>query len=104
MRDELQEVSAIDRGIAEPFATPVPVRVKAAAANLHYLAGLALRGQGADADLPGDRRGMFQCVVEAAGADVQAGVGSTGIGGAERVELLDGAISVDHDKRTRQQP
>jgi hypothetical protein len=80
------------------------VRVKAAAADLHYLAGQALLGQGADADLPGDRSGMFQRVVEAAGDDVQAGVGSAGIGGAERVELLDGAVSVDHDKRARQQP
>ena len=104
MHDEPQEVGAIDRRIAETFATPVPVRVKAAAANLHDLAGPALLGQGAGADLPGDRRGMFQCVVEAAEVDVQAGVGCPGIGGAERVELLDGAISVDHDNRTRQQP
>ena len=104
MCDEPQQVSAIDRGITEACSAPVPVRVKAAATDLHHLAGPALLGQGADADLPGDRGGMFQCVVEAAGRDVQAGVRSAGIGGAERVELLDSAVGVDHDDRARQQP
>ena len=99
MRDEPQQVGAVDGGITEAFSAPVPVRVKAAAADLHHLAGPALLGQGVDADLPGDRRGMVQRVVEAAGGDVQAGVGGAGIGGAERVELLDGAIGVDHDER-----
>ena len=59
--------------------------------------------QRAGADLPGDRRGMVQRVVEAAGRDVQASVRGTGIGGAERVELLDRAISVDHDDGARQE-
>lgn len=103
MRYEPQEVRAIDRGIPEALATPIPVRVEAAAADLHDRAGPALLGQGADADLPGDRGGMFQCVIEAAGAHVQAGVGGAGISRAERVELLDGAVRVDHDHRTRQQ-
>jgi hypothetical protein len=46
---------------------------------------------------------VIERVVEAAGCDVQAGVGGAGIAGAERVELLDGAIGVDHDQRARQQ-
>ena len=104
MRDELQQVSAIDRGIAEACSAPIPVRIKTASTDLHHLAGSALLGQGADADLPGDRGGMFQCVVEATGGDVQTGVRSAGIGGAERVELLDSAVGVDHDDRARQQP
>ena len=59
--------------------------------------------QGSGADLPGDRRGMVQRVVEAAGRDVQGSVRCTGIGGAERVELLDRAIGVDHDDGARQE-
>jgi len=102
--DEAHQVGAVDRGIAEACSTPVPVRVKAAAADLSHLAGLALRGQGVDTDLPGYRGGMFHCVVETVGGYVQAGVCSTGIGGAERVELLDRAIGVDHDDRAGQQP
>lgn len=70
MRDEPQQVGAVNRGIAEAFSAPVPVRVKAASTDLHHLAGLALPGQGADADLPGDRGGMVQCVIEAVGGDV----------------------------------
>jgi hypothetical protein len=34
---------------------------------------------------------------------VQAGVGGARIGGTERVELLDGTICIDHDKRARQE-
>lgn len=104
VRDEPEQVGAIDRGIAESCSAPVPVRVKAAAADLHHLAGPALLGQGADTHLPGDRGGMFQGVVEAARVDVQAGVRGARIGGAERVELLDSAIGVDDDDRARQQP
>jgi len=104
VRDEPPQVGAIDRGIAESCSAPVPVRVQAAAADLHHRAGPALLGQGVDADLPGDRGGMFQGVVEAAGVDVQADVRGAGIGGAERVELLDSAVGVDHDDRARQQP
>ncbi len=104
MRDELQQVGAIDGGVAEACSAPVPVRVKAATADLHHLAGPALLRQGSGADLPGDRRGMVQRVVEAAGRDVQASVGGAGIGGAERVELLDRAIGVDHDDGARQEP
>ncbi len=59
--------------------------------------------QGAGADLPGDRRGMVQRVVEALGRDVQASVRGTRIGGAEGVELLDRAIGVDHDDGARQE-
>jgi hypothetical protein len=104
VRDKPQQVGAIDRGIAESRSAPVPVRVKAAAADLHHRAGPALLGQGVDADLPGDRGGMFQGIIEAAGVNVQAGVRGAGIGGAERVELLDSAIGFDDDDRARQQP
>ena len=104
MRDEPQQVGAIDRGVAEACSAPVPVRVKAATADLHHRAGPALLRQGAGADLPGDRRGMVQRVVEAAGRDAQASFRGAGIGGAERVELLDRAIGVDHDDGARQEP
>lgn len=104
MRDKPQEVGAVDRGVAEACSGPIPVRVKAATADIHHLAGPALRRQGVGADLPGDRCGMVQRVVEAAGRDVQACVRCTGIGGAERVELLDRAIGVDHDDGARQEP
>jgi len=43
-------------------------------------------------------------LVEAARHDVQADVGRAGIGRAQRVELLDRAVCVDHDQRARQQP
>ncbi len=89
-----------------PEALPLaePVRIQAAAADLHHRTFLALRRQGVGADLPGDRCRVVKDVVEAAGHDVEAGVGGTGIGGAERVELLDRAIGVDHDQRARHQP
>jgi hypothetical protein len=35
---------------------------------------------------------------------VQAGLCCTGIGGTKRVELLDSAIGVDHDKSARHEP
>ena len=47
MRDEPQKVGAVDRGVTEACPAPVPVRVKAAAADLHHLAGPALLRQGA---------------------------------------------------------
>src|ERR1700733_6172362 len=47
---------------------------------------------------------MVKGVVKAARDNVQSGVGSTGIRGAERVKLLNRAVGVDHDKRARQQP
>jgi len=102
MRNEPQKVGAVDRGVAEACSAPVPVRVQATTANLHHLAGPALLRQGIGANLPGDRGGVVQRVIEAARGDVQASVCSAGIGGTERVELLDRTIGVDHDKSARQ--
>jgi hypothetical protein len=47
---------------------------------------------------------MVKCLVEAARHHVETSVGSPGIARAERVELLNGAVGVDHDQRARQQP
>jgi hypothetical protein len=102
--DELEQVSAVDGGVTEAFPFPEPVRVQAAAADLHHRAGQALRRKRAHPDLPGHRRRVVEGVVEAARHDVQAGVRGTGIGRAERVELLDSAVGVNHDQRARQQP
>jgi hypothetical protein len=104
MRDELEQVITVDRGVPEALPVAEPVRVQAAAADLHHRTFLALRGQGVGADLPGDRCRMVEDVVEAAGHDVKAGVGGTRIGRAERVELLDRAVGVDHYQRARHQP
>ena len=90
--------------MAEAIPVPEPMRVQAAAADLHHGAGVALERQCVGTQLPGHRRRMVEGVVEATRHDVQACVGGTRIGGAERVELLDGAIGVDHDQRARQQP
>lgn len=65
MRDEPKKVVAIYGAVTEASSLPVPVRVKAATADLHYLAVQALRRQGSGADLPGDCGGMLQSVVEA---------------------------------------
>ena len=35
---------------------------------------------------------------------MQPGVGGAGVGGTQRVELLDGAIGIDHDQGAGQQP
>src|SRR5215813_2398377 len=104
MRNELQKVSTVDRGITEACSLLVSVRVKATTADVHYLAGLALLRQGSYANLPGNRCRVVQRVVEAARGDVQAGVRGAGIGGAERVELLDRAIGVDHDDGAGRKP
>jgi hypothetical protein len=99
VRDEREKVVAIYGAVAEAGSLLVPVRVEAAAADLHYLTVQALRSQGSGADLPSDRGGVFQRVVEAAREYVQAGVGSAGIRGTKRIELLDGTVSVHHDQR-----
>jgi hypothetical protein len=104
MRNELQKVGAVHRGVAEACSAPVPVRVEATTADLHHLAGPALLRQGTCANLPGHRGWVVQRVVEAAGGDVQASVCGAGIGGTERVELLDRAIGVDHDDGARHEP
>jgi hypothetical protein len=104
VRDELDEVSAVDRGVPEAVPVPEPVRVQAAAADVHHRAGTALGRQRIDADLPGHRRRVVKRVVEAARHDVKAEIGGAGIGRAERVELLDGAIGIDDDQGAWQQP
>lgn len=104
MRDELQQVGTVDGAVAEAGPLPVPVRVQAAAADLHRRAFQAFRSQGSGPDLPGHSGGVVECVVEAVRKDMQTSVGSTGIRGTERVEFLDGAIGIYHDERARHQP
>jgi hypothetical protein len=104
VRDELDQVRAVDRGVPEAVPVPEPVRVQAPTADVHHRAGTTLGRQGIDADLPRHRRRVVERVVEAARHDVKAEVGGAWIGRAERVELLDGAIGVDDDQRARQQP
>jgi hypothetical protein len=104
VRDETQQIVAVDGRVTEARSAPVPVRIQAATADLHHLAGSALRRQGVGPDLPGHRGRVVQRIVEAAGRDVQPDVGGAGIRRAERVELLDGAIGVDRDERARQEP
>lgn len=89
MRDEPQQVIAVDGAVAEADAMLVPVRVQATTADLHDRAGPAQRRQGVGSDLPGYRRGVIQCVIKAAGCDVQASIGGAGVGRTQRVELLD---------------
>ena len=89
MRDEPQEILAVDRRVAKTSAVKVTVRVQAATAYLHYPAGLALWRQGVGADLPSYSGGVVQRFIEAVGGYVQAHVSGARIGGAKRVELLD---------------
>ena len=46
---------------------------------------------------------MIQRVVKGVIGNVEPEVSGTGIGRAQRVKLLDGAVGVDHDKRARLQ-
>jgi hypothetical protein len=80
VRDEPQEIVAVDRGVAEAFVAAVAVRVQAATADVHHVAVTALRAQGLGADLPGHRRGVVKRVVEAVRRDVQARVGGARVG------------------------
>lgn len=80
------------------------MRVKATAADLHHLTGPALLRQSIGANLPGNRSGVVQRIVKAARGDVQASVRGARIGGTERVELLNGAIRVDHNDGARHKP
>ena len=104
MRDELEQVPAVDGGLPEALTVPEAVRVQATAAGLHDRAGTALGRERVGADLPGDGRRVVKDVVKAVRHDVKAGVGRAGIGGAERVELLNGAIGIDDNQRAWQQP
>ena len=87
----------------ETRAAPVAMRVETAAADPQHRTLLALRGQGVGTYLAGHRGRMAERRVEGVGADVQSGLGRAIIGGAQRVELLDGAVGVDHDQRARRQ-
>jgi hypothetical protein len=80
------------------------MRVKAASADLHLQAAPAGVRQRLDSHLPGHGRRVAERGVEAVRHDIKAGVRGAGIGRAERVKLLDGAIGVHHDQRARQQP
>jgi hypothetical protein len=64
--DELEQVLAVDRGAAEAFSFPEPVRVEAAAADVHHRAGPALSAKRVSPDLPGHRRRVVEGIVEAA--------------------------------------
>jgi hypothetical protein len=101
MRDEPQQISTVDRRVEEALALPVPVRILPAAADVHDRAGLALPGQGGCAYLPGDRRRVRQSLIEAVRHNVEASVGGARISGAQRVELLNRTVGVDHDQRAR---
>jgi hypothetical protein len=102
--DEQPQVVAVDGGVTEAVSFHEPVRVQAAAADPHHRALQARLGKRVKPDLPGHSRRVIEGVVEAVRHDFEAGVGGALIGGAERVELLDRAIGIDHDQRARQQP
>jgi hypothetical protein len=104
VRYEREKVVTIYGAVTEASSLLITVRVEAAAADLHYLTVQALRSQGSGANLPGDRGRVLQRVIEAARGHMQASVGSAGIRGTKRVELLDGTVGVDHDKRAREEP
>lgn len=104
MRDESEKGAAIYGRVVEADILPVTVGVEATAADLHHRAVQASRRQRGGADLPGDRGGMLQRVVEAVGGHMQVSVGSSRIRRTQRVQLLDGAVSVDYHKSARQQP
>jgi hypothetical protein len=63
--DELKQVLAVHRGVAEAFSRQETVRVQAATADFHHRAGLAQRRERLGTDLPGHRRRMVKGVVEA---------------------------------------
>lgn len=103
MSYQLLQVRAVHGRITEAGAGPVPVRVKAAAADPQQRAGLALVGQGVRSDLPGHRHRVVQRGIKLVGQDVQPGVGGTRIGRAQRVELLDRSVGLHHHQRAGQQ-
>jgi hypothetical protein len=104
VKNESEQVGAVDRRVSEPDTTPVAVGVQAPAADLHDRTGPALVRQGVLADLPGHRGRVLQRIVEGIIEYIQAGTGRKGIGRVQRVELLDGSVGIDHDERARLQP
>ena len=103
VRDELEQVAAVDGAVAEAGSALEPVRVQAATADVPDLALQALWSQGSGADLSGDRRRVIKRVIKAARGDVRPGIGSAWVGGTERVELLYGTVGVYHDQGAGQQ-
>jgi tetratricopeptide (TPR) repeat protein len=65
VRDQLEQVRTINRGIHEPLPLPEPVRVQTATADAHLRAGPALPRKRLGTDLPGHRRRVVKGVVEA---------------------------------------
>jgi hypothetical protein len=47
---------------------------------------------------------VLKRIVEGIIEHIQAGTGRMGKGRVQRVELLDGSVGIDHDKRARRQP
>jgi hypothetical protein len=80
MRDEPKQVVTVGGGVAEAGPALEPVRVEAAAADLHDRASQALRRKCVNPDLPGHRRRVVKGIVKAIQHDVQASVCGTGIG------------------------
>jgi hypothetical protein len=101
--DELLKVRAVNGRVAEADAVPEPVRVEATTADLHQRACLALVGQGGRSDLPSHRHRVVERVIKLVGYDIQPGVGGARIGGAQRVQLLDGSVGLHHHQRAWQQ-
>jgi hypothetical protein len=80
VRNEFQQVTTVDGGVQEPVPRLEAVRVQATAADLHHRAGQALRRESVDADLPRHGGRVVKGAVETVCHDVQAGIGSAGIG------------------------
>jgi hypothetical protein len=70
VRNQPDQVGAVDRRIPESVAGPVAMRVEAAAADVHDRTGSALRRQGIGTDLPGHCRRMLQRGIERIGRHV----------------------------------
>jgi hypothetical protein len=79
MRNEFQQVAAVDGGVQEAVPRLEAVRVQATTADLHHRAAQALRRKSTEADLPRNGGRVLKSAVEAICHDVQAGIGSAGI-------------------------
>jgi hypothetical protein len=66
MGDESQQVGTVDGAVAKAGLPPIPMRVEAATADLHYPALQAFRGQGYRANLPGDCSRVVKGVIKTA--------------------------------------
>jgi len=102
--DELLQVCAVDRWIAEAAACQVAVCVQAAAAGVHHRARAARRTQAGDALLPRPDRRMGGGRVERVAVDVQAGRGCAVEGDLDRVRLLYRPVGLDDGDVARREP